>query len=80
MNILAGGYPTSVKTACSGGAVLDAVEEYAASPGSNTLTYDPTTGLYGYNWKTDKNWKGTCRDFTLKFIDGSLVRVKFLFQ
>ena len=41
------------------------------SAGSSSLTYDPTTGLYTYVWKTDKVWAGTCRQLDLRLADGT---------
>jgi Tol biopolymer transport system component len=80
MAILKAGSPASAKMACSAGGAVDALEEYASTPGSNTLSYDSTSGLYGYNWKTEKSWAGTCRQFTVKTVDGSTAFVNFQFK
>jgi hypothetical protein len=37
----------------------------AETPGNSSLSYDPTTDLYTYPWKTLKDWDGTCREFVL---------------
>ena len=47
--------------------------------GNNSLSYDAATGRYTYTGKTDKNWAGTCRKFTLKLIDGSAHDAYFKF-
>lgn len=79
--ILATGYPKSVKVNCATSAPIDSLEEYATvSPGNNTLSYDAASGLYGYNWKTDKSWSNTCRDFIVRLSDGSEYRAKFQFK
>ena len=80
MDILAAGYPRSTKITCDGSAPADAIEEVALSPGSNALTYDAATGQYGYNWKTDKTWKGTCRQLTFMLADGASYRANFKFN
>jgi len=36
-------------------------------------------GLYTYVWKTDRTWKGTCRELNLKLADGSNHSVQFRF-
>ncbi|MBK9714725.1 MAG: PxKF domain-containing protein [Kouleothrix sp.] len=69
LNILASGYPTSRQVACDTSAPVDQVEVTTSS--NSGLHYDATTGLYTYVWKTDKNWTGSCRQFTLRLTDGS---------
>ena len=51
-----------------------------ATAGKSTLQYDASTGQYTYVWKTDKNWRGTCRQLTLRFADGSVQMLKFQVQ
>ena len=80
MAILAAGYPKSVKISCSTGGAVDALEEYASTPGSNTLSYDSVTGLYGYNWKTEKSWSNSCRQFIMKLADGTTATANFQFK
>jgi len=69
MNIFEAGYPKSQAISCSSLAPVD-VLEITDSPGNSILTYDAATGLYHYNWKTDKTWTG-CRQFVMKFADGT---------
>ena len=78
MDIFATGYPASASRPCAGG-LTDALEE-TATPGSATLTYDPGSGRYHYNWKTDKAWAGTCRTLVLRFVDGSEATAEFRFK
>jgi hypothetical protein len=74
LNVLASGSPTSQQVSCTTAAAIGAV---AATAG--TLTYDTTSQQYTYSWKTDKTWKGTCRQFTLKLDDGKAYPVLFSF-
>ena len=69
LNILAAGYPNSRRVTCDTSAPIDQIEEVTTS--NSGLTYDPTTGLYTYVWKTDKSWTNTCRQLTLRLSDGS---------
>ncbi len=78
-SIFASGYPRSQVVACDSAAPVDGVE-LTVGAGASGLTYDTTTGLYTYVWKTDKGWAGTCRQLVLAFADGSIQRADFLFK
>ena len=78
--ILAAGSPSSRLVACAASApVTTVVETAAASAGGGGLSYDATTGVYTYVWKTEKSWAGTCRVFVLKLTDGVERTVTFQF-
>jgi hypothetical protein len=47
--------------------------------GGSSLSYDATSGQYTYVWKTDKSWGKNCRQFVIKFKDGSYQRADFNF-
>jgi probable HAF family extracellular repeat protein len=79
LNIFAEGYPKSEAIQCDSNAQLDGIEE-AASAGNSNLSYDPTTDIYTYVWKTDKVWANTCRQLVLKFDDGTFHRANFEFK
>jgi hypothetical protein len=79
LNILAAGYPTSKQIYCDTKLPIDQVEETSTATKSG-LTYDATSGLYTYVWKTDRTWKGTCRKLNLKLADGSDHPVLFQFK
>ena len=79
LNVVAPGYPISIPVACDASEPGDTVEETVTAGGSG-LSYDPTTGHYGYVWKTSKPWKGTCRLFVMKLSDGSEHHTKFRFR
>jgi hypothetical protein len=79
LDVLASGYPTSKQVVCPSNATItvDAVEETINS--NSKLTYDAASGLYIYAWKTNKTWGGTCRVFTIQFVDGSFQQILFRF-
>jgi hypothetical protein len=68
LGILAG-TPQTVKYNCESGAPSDDVE--LTSSANSGLTFNATTGIYQYNWKTAKNATG-CFRFELRLTDGSL--------
>jgi len=70
LDIFESGYPRSVRIPCEAGGTLDAIEE-TVSPGSSELTYDAGTDTYHYVWKTQKAWKGQCRQLEVRFVDGT---------
>lgn len=79
LNIFAPGYPASSSIPCNatrpGGTITE-----TTIPGGSKLTYDAATDRYQYVWKTEKSWKGTCRIFIVKFIDGTEYFAKFRFK
>lgn len=79
LDILAPGSPGSTEISCDTQADLYEVEQ-TSTAGTSTLTYDTTTGLYQYVWKTDTQWAGTCRRVTLTLDDGSLHQALFRFR
>jgi hypothetical protein len=79
LDIFATGHPTSVKIECSATGLYDAIEETVTAGGSS-LSYDPASDRYTYVWKTDKAWSNTCRQFVVKFKDGSYQRANFQFK
>lgn len=78
--VIASGYPQSAAVACPNGTQpVNVLPEATVTPGSSALTYDASTGLYTYVWKTDRAWAGTCREFVLKLADGTEHRALFDF-
>ena len=71
LDVLLGGAPLSAAIGCTSG-VVSTVEDVAAAPGSTPFAYDPLTGFYQFNWKTDRSWAGTCRRLQLKLDDGTV--------
>ncbi|MER7960242.1 PxKF domain-containing protein [Streptomyces sp. NPDC096030] len=77
LDILAPNSPSSQQVACSSSAPVDVVESTSSQSG---LTYNPATGEYQYNWKTQKAWSGTCRVFNLTLDDGTVHTLNFQFK
>jgi hypothetical protein len=78
LGILAAGYPISTPITCTGKNTASAAVATAESHAG--LTYNSTTGLYTYTWKTNKAWKGTCRQLVLQLTDGSTHVANFKFN
>jgi len=76
--IFATGFPQSSPLQCDTQIPSDSVEG-TVDAGSSSLSYDPATGLYTYTWKTEKSWAGTCRQFSVQFIDGQTYTLYFRF-
>ena len=70
LDIFADGSPTSQRIDCDSTDPVDPVEE-TVTAGSSSLSYDATTDTYTYVWKTNKGWKGTCRELVVTLNDGS---------
>jgi hypothetical protein len=75
---LAAGFPASQPTTCGSGAQGEIEETVTA--GSSSLSYDATTDTYTYFWKTDRGWKGTCRQLNVKLNDGASHIANFQFK
>ena len=78
LEVVEDGSPVSQSFACGSSAAESAVGE-TASAGKSGLTYDPTTGLYTYVWKTDRSWAGACRVLTIRLVDGTEHVARFRF-
>ena len=79
LDIFAPGLPCLGSILCGTSDSTDAVKATVTAGGSG-LRYDPTSDQYIYAWKTDKAWKGTCRQLTVKLNDGSIHIAFFRFQ
>ena len=79
LNIFAAGYPVSQQIACSNGLPVSIIEA-TLTAGSSSLSYNSSTDQYTYVWKTDKNWKGSCRQLIVKLSDGSTHVAIFQFK
>jgi predicted extracellular nuclease len=79
LDVFAPGYPISRPVACPGEQPQGTVEETDAA-GQSGLAYDPSTDSYTYVWKTDRAWKGTCRELVLKLRDASVWTATFQFR
>ena len=79
LNIFASGYPKSEQIACDSTAPVEGIEE-TVTAGSSSLSFDPTTNVYTYVWKTEKSWANTCRQLVLKLNDNTIHRANFKFK
>jgi len=79
LNIFEPGYPKSEQIVCDSTAQVEGIEE-TGTAGSSSLSFDPTTNLYTYVWKTEKAWVNTCRQLVVKLNDGTIHRANFKFK
>ena len=62
LGVLLGGTATSAVIGCTAAPTDSLIEVPAANPGANQFSFDPSTGLYQFNWKTDKAWANRAAD------------------
>lgn len=79
LDIFAAGYPKSETIVCGSTTLEDGIEQTVTAGGSN-LSYDASSDVYTYIWKTDKAWAGTCRQLVIQFSDFSLHYANFKFK
>ena len=75
LDIFALGYPKSEQFTCNDPKDLPGNEPTAHT--GQGLTYHPGANVYHYNWKTEREWQGTCRLLVVKLKDGSFHRANF---
>ena len=78
-NIFEVGNPASQSINCSTRATTGPLQPIA-SPGNSGLKYDRGSGTYQLNWKTDKAWSNSCRQFVVRFTDGQTQVAYFSFK
>ncbi len=76
--ILAAGSPTSQAMSC-GASTAAATSLKAPAVAASSLSYNARTDTYTYDWKTEKSWAGTCRQLTVKLVDGTERTLNFQF-
>jgi hypothetical protein len=54
--------------------------EETATANASGLVFQSTNNQYVYTWKTENKWRGTCRQFVLKLVDGTEHRANFKFK
>jgi hypothetical protein len=77
--IFATDYPKTLAISCDATTPIDDIEE-TVSAGASSLSYDTSTDLYTYIWKTHKGWASTCRQLVVKLNDDTYYRANFKFQ
>jgi len=75
--VLASGSPMMRAVNCT---TLAPLATLAATAAVAPLTYVGSTNSYSYFWRTDRAWAGSCREFVLRFADGSQQRAVYRFQ
>ena len=75
MEVLAAGYP-KVKGCSAGDETLVST---SAAQGQD-FRYQTTGSQYVYVWKTEREWRSSCREFVLRLADGTEHRATFLFR
>ncbi len=73
--IMEDGYPASVQINCVTGAPIGSPSPTSSDEG---LTFQD--GQYKYVWKTSGSWAGTCRQFQILLVDGTLHTARFSFK
>ncbi|HKG13177.1 MAG TPA: PxKF domain-containing protein [Pyrinomonadaceae bacterium] len=79
LGIFAAGYPTSIAIDCNSGTSIVPLEE-TVTAGSSSLSYDASSDRYIYVWKTQSEWKSTCRRLDVTLIDGTTHSALFKFK
>jgi hypothetical protein len=79
LDILAAGYPVSVRIDRTSGATLGPPESTSPA-GKSGLRYHPSTGQYVYACRTERAWRGTCRELRVLLVDGTLQAARFRFK
>lgn len=73
----AAGYPKSEEVDCGSSDDVGGTDA-VTSPGASALQHDG--GAYRLNWKTEKNWSGTCRQLVLRFDDSAQTEARSDFR
>jgi hypothetical protein len=76
LGIFMPGSPSSWQTTCDYSGNTSPIEE-TVTAGASTLTYNPVTDQYEYVWKTEKSWKGQCRQLVVTLKDGTTHTANF---
>jgi hypothetical protein len=79
MNIFESGYPKSQQIPCDNSSDVVGLDTTKSFAGLG-LIFIPIVNQYVYLWKTDRAWAGTCRQFVIKFPNGSFRRANFKFK
>ncbi|MDZ7631975.1 MAG: ExeM/NucH family extracellular endonuclease [Gemmatimonadaceae bacterium] len=79
LDIFAPGYPASRPTTCdatAGESEITETRTFLDVP----LQYVRLTDRYTYFWKTEREWRGSCREIVFRFRDGTEETAKFRFR
>jgi predicted extracellular nuclease len=78
-DIFAQDYPKSQTIACDSTDLVNG-DESTATIGHTGLYYLPYPDQYVYFWRTDWDWRGTCRQLVVELADGTYHRANFKFK
>jgi hypothetical protein len=70
LDIFESGFPKSQEVVCGDVSNPNDIEETVTS-GNSSLSYDSDSDQYTYVWKTEKDWKGTCRELIVRLTDAT---------
>ena len=79
LNIFAANSPYTISINCDGSLPQSDIEE-TVNAGGSSLSYNASTDQYNYVWKTENQWKNTCRQLVVTLNDGSEHRANFKFK
>jgi CheY-specific phosphatase CheX len=77
LGVLSGGTAMSAVISCTAALTDALIEVPATNPGASQFSFDPITGLYQFNWKTDKAWANSCRRLLVRLDDGTVHSADF---
>jgi hypothetical protein len=72
--VFASGSPSTAQVACPTNAPVDEIEQVLTGHPAR-LTY--ASGTYTYAWETQKAWRATCQQLTVKLADGQQLTALF---
>ena len=76
LDVLADNNPQSTQISCR---TLQPIGNARETLSRRDLDYTRRTGIYNYVWNTRVIWFGTCRQFSIEFIDGQVYTANFKF-
>ncbi|HEX7334871.1 MAG TPA: PxKF domain-containing protein [Pyrinomonadaceae bacterium] len=79
LNIFAANSPYTISINCDGSLPQNDIEE-TVNAGGSSLSYNASSDQYNYVWKTENQWKNTCRQLVVVLNDGSEHRANFKFK
>ncbi len=79
LNIFAANSPYSISISCDGSLPQNDLDE-TVNAGGSSLSYTASSDQYNYVWKTENQWKNTCRQLVVVLNDGSEHRANFKFK
>ena len=77
--IVLGGSPASQQIDCETRLPLGSPEPIS-TPGSSGFVFRSAESAYRVNWKTEKEWDGTCRQLSVSLDDGTQYVAFFSFH